>query len=204
MAGFSIIVVSLVMLFIIGIVYMIFQFCAILGIIFSLISLVQSDRFIKTEGRTNFRTATGFNSTKGINTAATVFFVISCFVGAITLLLITAAASEMKADPETDFNIASLFTAIVIGCGTQIACVVLKIISAKRFSEARGYRESLYSAETVFANGSAQPRVYAAADSDGCGVLRSEKLNCPKCGAENDIINRFCVHCGEALKNELN
>ena len=202
MAGFSIVMVTFVMLFIIGIVYMIFQLGAIMGIVFSLISLVQSDRFIKTEGRTNFRTAKGFNSTKGINTAATVFFVISCIVGAITLLLITAAASEMKADPETDFNIASLLAAIVIGCGTQIACIVLKIISAKRFREARDYRESLYSAETAFANSSAQPQVYVTANTDNSGGSANEKLHCPFCGTENSSINRFCVHCGEALKNE--
>lgn len=200
MAGFYIVMTAFVMLIIIGIIYFVFQICAILGIVFSVAVLVQSDRFIKTEGRTNFRHAKGFGATKGLGTAATVFSVISCIVGAFTLLLIAAFSSEVLNDPEQSFDIVLLLAAVVIGCGTQIACIVLKIISSKRFREAKAYRESLYRTEGFFAEGAPPQTVYTTAYTEDINASGYETFSCPNCGTENNSINRFCVQCGETLK----
>lgn len=194
MAGFSIVMIMFIMIIIISIIYTIFQICAILGIAFSIVTLVRSDKFIKTAGRTNFR------STKSFNTAATVFFVISCIVGGLTLLMYGALAAEMALDPEeTTLDIFLILLAAIIGCGCHIACVVLKLISAKKFRIAEEYQSSLIAAGISPVGAVPQSAAYAAAYTTDTSNSQAEKIYCPCCGTENNGINRFCVQCGEAI-----
>lgn len=200
MAGFYIVMMAFAALVIVGIIYLIFQVCAILGIAFNVAVLVRSDKFIKSRGGTNFLNTVGFGAARGLSIAGTVFTVISCIVGAITLILIIAFAFDAANNPELGFDLLSLLISIIIGCGTQIACIVLKIISSKRFREAKAYRESLYVTEGFFAEGAPSQTVYTTANTEDINSSGYEKLLCPHCGTENDGINKFCVKCGEALK----
>lgn len=199
MAGFYIVMMAFAALVIVGIIYLIFQVCAILGIAFNVAVLVRSDKFIKSRGGTSFLNTVGFGAARGLSIAGTVFTVISCIVGAITLILIIAFAFDAANDPELGFDLLSLLISIIIGCGTQIACLILKIISAKRFGEAKAYREELWGGSAPFREGTPPQTVYTTAYTEDSGVSQCENP-CPNCGAENNSVNIFCVKCGETLK----
>lgn len=199
MAGFYIVMMAFAALVIVGIIYLIFQVCAILGIAFNIAVFVRSDKFIKSRGGTNFLNAGGFGATKGLSAAGTVFTVISCIVGVITLILIIAFAFDAANNPELDFDLLSLLIAIIIGCGTHIACFILKIISAKRFGEAKAYREELCRGSAPFREGTTPQTVFTTAYTEDSDISQCENP-CPHCGTENNSANKFCVKCGETLK----
>lgn len=186
MAGFSIVMLMMIFIVFVSLVFLVFFICSALGVAFGIVTLVKSNRFIKSGGRTNLLSAHKFKK------ATTVFFVICCIVVGLFLLLYLM----MLSDPEVREGLepASAIFSFFYIFGLEIACIVLKIISGKKYNEAVEYMQRLGNAGIYPQQ---QAPVYNAAPDN---QFTTADVYCTNCGFRNNSINKFCVKCGEPLR----
>lgn len=149
---------------------------AVFCIIFSAISAYKSKRFL------SFRLYSDYKIAKGTNITALVFFILTCLNSVGTLLTLTAfiaIIADGSLPRDAIFNPTTVF---VMVCTALLAlALALGIRCFVCYSRADKLKRQLSSA--VFFPKAAQ----------------SFKV-CPYCGSANDIVNNFCVRCGQLIR----
>lgn len=137
MAGFTIVMASLLLVMVFVCIIGLFELMSILSIIFSAVSLNKSKKFIACGGMYNYR------SVKRFHTAAVVFFVFGC-IGAVFMLFGILVTLIVYIDTSYAHDVESLMrmlVSVIFSAGKYTALLILGIKSFKKFSQARVLQE---------------------------------------------------------------
>ena len=155
---------------------------AILCISFSLVSTYKSKRFLSSRQYTDYKSA------KGTYVAALVFFILTCInsVGTVlTLIAFISIIADGSLPREAVFNPTTIF--VMVCSAILIAAVTLGIGCFVRYSRVNKLNRQLSAAAAP------PPAIFFPATAQSVRV-------CPCCGSANNIVNRFCVRCGQPIR----
>ena len=156
---------------------------AIPCIILSAVSSYKSKRFLTSRQYSDYKSA------YGNYVAALVFFILTCFnsVGTVlTFIAFIVIISDGSLPGEAVFNPTTVF---VMVCAVLLAAaVVLGIRCFIRYGRASKLNKQLSAAAVPVV-----PAAFFPAPAQNYNV-------CPCCGSANDIVNNFCVRCGQPMR----
>ena len=156
---------------------------AILCIAFSIVSAWKSKRFL------TFRQYPDYKGAKGSYIAALVFFLLTCLTSVGTLFTLTAfivIIADGSLPGEAVFNPTTIF---VMVCTVLLAAaVVLGIRCFIRYSRASKLNKQLAGAAVPVV-----PATFFPVPAQNYKV-------CSYCGSANNIVNNFCVRCGQPMR----
>lgn len=197
MAGFSIVLMTLFMFLVVGVFFIGAQICAVLGIVFSVLTIKGSNKYLGSGGKYPFRTLRNYHR------ASFVFFIISWIAAGFWLLILLSAFVGYVGSNELAFEFYNMILTFTVFCGSSVACIIIKSLSFKKYRMAKELSGNLAAAginvcRPGYGGGTFQQSYSTRTDHAGAPVS-SDTVYCSKCGGVNKKENHFCRFCGEKL-----